>query len=327
MKRNLKIFILFLMLAASSPVWAFYAVHDSVTYVHNTVKAIQDEIYQQMDLDFQLDNLGKTSEILDTSIDTLKVAEKTYSTCKDMYDTAVTISNYIGDPERLVAYMNREFWHEDEIRYAMNITREVMDMADSQVANTGSIEYMLRQIDYALADEDIQRSENLAFTQKGAIAVHKFMEEWGPKALLQLTDLNREDQRFDPRKSNQVEIQHATYKNGIWQSNMLGQLFAAQTMHSAMVAQQFYSAGGDNLYYYTNDNSTSEIDFVVDYRNIYPVEVKAGINVKAKSLSTVLKQNEKLKGIRFSMAPYKEQENIVNVPLPFAEEYLKMLSK
>ncbi len=244
MKRNLKIFILFLMLAASSPVWAFYAVHDSVTYVHNTVKAIQDEIYQQMDLDFQLDNLGKTSEILDTSIDTLKVAEKTYSTCKDMYDTAVTISNYIGDPERLVAYMNREFWHEDEIRYAMNITREVMDMADSQVANTGSIEYMLRQIDYALADEDIQRSENLAFTQKGAIAVHKFMEEWGPKALLQLTDLNREDQRFDPRKSNQVEIQHATYKNGIWQSNMLGQLFAAQTMHSAMVAQQFYS---DNL--------------------------------------------------------------------------------
>lgn len=244
MKRNLKIFILFLMLAVSSPVWAFYAVHDSVTYVHNTVKAIQDEIYQQMDLDFQLDNLGKTSEILDTSIDTLKVAEKTYSTCKDMYDTAVTISNYIGDPERLVAYMNREFWHEDEIRYAMNITREVMDMADSQVANTGSIEYMLRQIDYALADEDIQRSENLAFTQKGAIAVHKFMEEWGPKALLQLTDLNREDQRFDPRKSNQVEIQHATYKNGIWQSNLLGQLFAAQTMHSAMVAQQFYS---DNL--------------------------------------------------------------------------------
>ena len=158
MKRNLKIFILFLMLAASSPVWAFYAVHDSVTYVHNTVKAIQDEIYQQMDLDFQLDNLGKTSEILDTSIDTLKVAEKTYSTCKDMYDTAVTISNYIGDPERLVAYMNREFWHEDEIRYAMNITREVMDMADSQVANTGSIEYMLRQIDYALADSAFGKS-------------------------------------------------------------------------------------------------------------------------------------------------------------------------
>ena len=93
------------------------------------------------------------------------------------------------------------------------------------------------------------------------------------------------------------------------------------------VAQQFYSSGGENLYYYSNENSTSEIDFVADFRHIYPLEVKAGINVKAKSLSTVLKQNSELKGIRFSMAPYKEQENIINIPLPFAEEYLKMLMK
>ena len=67
------------------------------------------------------------------------------------------------------------------------------------------------------------------------------MSEWGPKALLQLQDLNREDQRFKPRTSNQTELQHATYKNGIWQSNALGQMLAAQSIHSAMVAQQFYA--------------------------------------------------------------------------------------
>ncbi len=239
--RKSKIFILFFLAVITPSAWAFYAVHDSVTYIHNTVKAIQDELYQQMDLDYQIDQLGKTGEILKTSIDTLKVAQETYSTCKDMYDTTVTISNYLGDPQRLVHYMNKEFWHEDEIYAALNITREAMDMTDSKVANTGSIEYMLRQIDYALADEDIRRSENLAETQKGAIAVHKFMSEWGPKALLQLQDLNREDQRFNGRNSNQTEIQHAIYKNGIWQSNALGQMLASQTMHSAMVAQQMYS--------------------------------------------------------------------------------------
>ena len=53
--------------------------------------------------------------------------------------------------------------------------------------------------------------------------------------------LNREDQKFNCRNSNQTEIQHATYKNGIWQSNTLGQMLATQTMHSAMVAQQMYS--------------------------------------------------------------------------------------
>ena len=92
------------------------------------------------------------------------------------------------------------------------------------------------------------------------------------------------------------------------------------------VAQQFYSSGGETLYYYANENSTSEIDFVVDFKTIYPVEVKAGINLKAKSLSTVLKQNEVFIVIRFSLAPYKEQVNLINVPLPFAEEYLRLIS-
>lgn len=44
---------------------------------------------------------------------------------------------------------------------------------------------------------------------------------------------------------------------------------------------------------------------------------------KAKSLSTVLKKNEKLFGIRFSMSNYKKQTNMVNVPLPLAEEYFR----
>ena len=152
--RKSNLFFLLWSMLCSSPVWAFYPVHDSVTYVHNTVKAIQDELYQQMALDYQVDQLGKTAEILQTGLDTLKVTQDTYSTCKDMYDTAVAISDYIGDPRKLTAYMNREFWHDDEIQAALNITREAMDMADDRVANTGNIRYMLRQIDYALADEE-----------------------------------------------------------------------------------------------------------------------------------------------------------------------------
>lgn len=97
------------------------------------------------------------------------------------------------------------------------------------------------------------------------------------------------------------------------------------------VAQQFYSAivkGGassKNLYYYTNENSTMEIDFVIQTDKVYPIEVKAEVNLKAKSLSTVLKQNRNLTGIRFSMANYKEQEKMVNVPLALTEEFFRIL--
>ncbi len=215
-------------------------VHDSVIYVHNTIKAIQDEAYQQMALDIGADQLGTTGEILKTGLDTLKVTQDTYNTCKETYDTAVDISNYIGDPIKLISYLNSRFWHENEISAALDITRDAMEMNNSSVASTGEIESMLRQVDYGLADVQLKQSENLAETQKGAIAVHKFMSEWGPKALIQLTDLNREDQKYNPRESSLTEMQYAAYRNGIWQSNTLGQMFAAQTAHSAMVAQQLY---------------------------------------------------------------------------------------
>ncbi len=96
------------------------------------------------------------------------------------------------------------------------------------------------------------------------------------------------------------------------------------------VAQQFYSsAAGDvntrPLYYYTNENSTMEIDFAFQADKVYPVEVKAEQNLKAKSLSTILKKDEKLSGIRFSMADYIEQSQMVNVPLALTEEYLRSL--
>ena len=229
-----------LLCAPQSAMAFLQEVHDSVIYVHNTIKAIQDEAYQQMALDIGADQLGTTGEILKTSVDTLKVTKDTFDVCKDTYDTAMDISGYIGDPMKLTSYLNSRFWHENEISAALNITRDAMEMADGDVAYTGEIESMLHQVDYAVADVQLKQSENLAETQKGAIAVHKFMSEWGPKALIQLADLNREDQKYNPRESSLTEMQYAAYRNGIWQSNTLGQMFAAQTAHSAMVAQQLY---------------------------------------------------------------------------------------
>lgn len=91
------------------------------------------------------------------------------------------------------------------------------------------------------------------------------------------------------------------------------------------VLQQFFSSGGDKLYYYTNDNSTMEIDFVMQSENVFPIEVKAEENLKAKSLTTVLSENDAISGVRFSMSDYRERGRIVNVPLGFAEEYFKTL--
>lgn len=97
------------------------------------------------------------------------------------------------------------------------------------------------------------------------------------------------------------------------------------------VAQQYFSCTvlnnslAENLYYYTNDNSTMELDFIVQSSKIFPVEVKAETNLKSKSLSTTLKDNKNLYGLRFSMSNYKEQENMVNIPLSLVEPYFRNL--
>ena len=71
-----------------------------------------------------------------------------------------------------------------------------------------------------------------------------------------------------------------------------------------------------SLYYHAVENSTIEIDFLAQWHDrVIPIEVKAEVNVKAKSLRTFITNNPELKGLRYSMLPYKDQDWMINVPL------------
>ena len=223
---------------------ATYAVHDAITYIHDTIKAVQDELYQQIDLDTAAEALSVGQDTLTTCRDTLKTARDTYDTAVNIYDTATHMKNYIGDPARMVAYINSRFWHDREISAALNVTKEALELADGDVCSTADIEFLLDDIDYSMRLAQQRQSEQLAKTQKEALATQEIMKNWEQKMLTQLRDLNTHDQQYDSRNSTLNELQHAAYKNSIWQSNTLGQMFAAQTVHSAMVAQQMYS---DNM--------------------------------------------------------------------------------
>lgn len=91
------------------------------------------------------------------------------------------------------------------------------------------------------------------------------------------------------------------------------------------IEQTYRFAQGEPLYYYSNNNSTAEIDFVIQADRVYPIEVKAEENLKAKSLTQALKTNESLHGLRFSMSDYREEKRMTNVPLYLAEWFLGKL--
>ncbi|MBQ9981435.1 MAG: ATP-binding protein [Oscillospiraceae bacterium] len=82
------------------------------------------------------------------------------------------------------------------------------------------------------------------------------------------------------------------------------------------VLQQLLTDDDINIYYYTNDHSTCEIDFIIDNgENVIPIEVKAELNLKAKSLQIFQSKFNIPMAVKTSMADFKKQENVCNIPL------------
>lgn len=89
------------------------------------------------------------------------------------------------------------------------------------------------------------------------------------------------------------------------------------------VAQQLIS-NSFAPFYWTNPRTPAEIDFVIESGDeAIPVEVKASINVRGKSISQFLKENPDARGIRLSLLGYRRQDGITNYPLYTVPFYFK----
>ena len=94
------------------------------------------------------------------------------------------------------------------------------------------------------------------------------------------------------------------------------------------VCQQLKTIEDLGIYYYTNDRSSCEVDFVIDLGGqVVPVEVKAEINLKAKSLKTFQERFAPAVSIRTSMADFKKEDWLINVPLYAIDHLTGILSE
>ena len=88
------------------------------------------------------------------------------------------------------------------------------------------------------------------------------------------------------------------------------------------VAQElvFY---GKPLYYYSTENASGEIDFMIQQSTYcIPIEVKAEENLRAKSLRAFCDKYHPEIAIRSSMSNFREQEWMKNVPLYALSRYI-----
>lgn len=88
------------------------------------------------------------------------------------------------------------------------------------------------------------------------------------------------------------------------------------------VLQQLMTIKNLGAYYWTNDRGGAEVDFVVSDGNaVVPVEAKAEVNLKAKSLASYREKFNPALSVRTSMADYSDEGLLLNLPL-YAIEFL-----
>jgi len=95
---------------------------------------------------------------------------------------------------------------------------------------------------------------------------------------------------------------------------------AAFTEYKGALAEQYVLqeliAASLEPYYWTSRSGGAEVDFVVQAGGIpTPIEVKAEVNVQAKSLRVFRDQYEPPKSVRLSLRPYRDEGWLVNMPL------------
>ena len=82
------------------------------------------------------------------------------------------------------------------------------------------------------------------------------------------------------------------------------------------VLQQFKTIKDLPVFYWSNETSRAEIDFVIQIKSdVVPVEVKAERNLQAKSLKVYMEKFKPNYAIRTSMADYKKTNSLIDIPM------------
>ena len=87
-------------------------------------------------------------------------------------------------------------------------------------------------------------------------------------------------------------------------------------MAEQFVMQELTCTSPDYLGYWTNERSTSKVDFVLQKNGaIVPIEVKSGENLSSRSFTLFCDKFKPDLAIKTSMLPFHDNENMLNVPL------------
>ena len=88
------------------------------------------------------------------------------------------------------------------------------------------------------------------------------------------------------------------------------------TFTEQYVYEQLVASLSTGIYYYDSETSKLELDFLTQgLKDLLPIEVKAGENLRSKSLKTFHEAYPHSQPVRISLSDYRKQDWLINIPL------------
>ena len=87
-------------------------------------------------------------------------------------------------------------------------------------------------------------------------------------------------------------------------------------MAEQYVQQELRAVADVVPYFWTSSDSRCEVDFLADSAGaVVPIEAKAEVNLRAKSLRSFRERFSPPLSVRTSLAPWRPQDGLLNIPL------------
>jgi predicted AAA+ superfamily ATPase len=92
------------------------------------------------------------------------------------------------------------------------------------------------------------------------------------------------------------------------------------------VIQQLVTWKELSAYYWSAENASAEIDFLIQYAGqVVPIEVKAAENLQSKSLRSFVQKYKPATAIRTSMSDFRKEDWLTNLPLYAISELARLI--
>lgn len=196
------------------------SVFDSVAAANAAVQLAYDKAMDALKIEHTLADQGLQVEQLTHAMKSLEQLEETFDRLTEVYDTAQTIQSNIGDPSKLVAYLNTRFVKSQDVDKILSLTNKIQNAELSDI-DSRWVKSTMRTADQILNNKQMENEAMYILDEKKRYdAMSKSGDQIIDNVKANLQKLEQADSDLNPRTSALNDLMYAMYQTNQFANQM-----------------------------------------------------------------------------------------------------------